>query len=308
MTLGLAETGNAWRFAVDHWGLPALLGEVLQSLAVLSFLWWISLYLNKWLAHRAAALAELRDPVQSAFIALIPESVILIALAVQPYQHDLALALFWIGSLANLAYGVLRMAGNWSTQRGATQAVPPLLLTYSASVLVNALAAGLFGFTTYGWMLFGIGAVSWLVLDSVLTKQLMLGGLAVRTRNFMGIYMAPSVVALVAYQVLSGDQASPALTLALAGYALFVAAALLAALPWLREQPFAAGYWAYTFGVATLAQGIILAAARNPGLELAAGLCFIAALLVTALVALGTLRLWLKGGYYPAIPLVQTTP
>lgn len=307
MTLGLAETGNAWRFAADHWGLPGTVGEVLQLLALLSFLWWIALYANKWLNHRDIALTEVRDPVQSSFIALIPESVILIALALHPYHEGLAMAVFWVGSVTNLLYGVWRMATTWCVQREAAQAVPPLLLTYTASILVNALAAGLFGYAAYGWMLFGIGAISWLVLDSVLTQQLMSGGLAARTRNFMGIYMAPSVVALVAYQVLSGDAASTAVTLALSGYALFVAVALLVALRWLREQAFAAGYWAYTFGVATLAQGIILAAERNPlpAMELAALISFIAALFVTTAVAIGTLRLWIKGGYYP-VPPVQT--
>ncbi len=304
MTLGLAETGNAWRFAADHWGLPTAVGEVLQGLAVISFMWWIALYANKWLAHREAALAELRDPVQSAFIALIPESVILIALALQPYHHGIALAMFWIGSVTNLLYGVIRMAATWRVQREPSQTVPPLLLTYTASVLVNALAAGLFGYVAYGWMLFGIGALSWLILDSVMTQQLMTGGLAARTRNFMGIYMAPSVVALVAYQVLSGDRASPEIVFALCGYALFITAALLVAWRWLREQDFAAGYWAYTFAVATLAQGVILAAEHHPepGLKLAAILTFAAALLVTAAVGVATLRLWLKGGYYPVAP------
>ena len=84
LTLGLAETGNAWRFAHNLWALPPLAGEALQALAVLSFLLFVGLYAHKWLAHRAAAIAETRDPVQSAFLALIPESLILVALALQP--------------------------------------------------------------------------------------------------------------------------------------------------------------------------------------------------------------------------------
>jgi tellurite resistance protein len=85
LTLGLAETGNAWRFAHNLWGLPPFAGEVLQVLAILSFVAFIRMYAGKWINHPAAAEAELRDPVQSAFLALIPESVILVALALQPY-------------------------------------------------------------------------------------------------------------------------------------------------------------------------------------------------------------------------------
>ena len=301
MTLGLAETGNAWRFATATWGLNPAFGEVLQLLSALSFLWWMALYVNKWIRHRQAALTEARDPVQSAFLALIPESLILMALALQPYAIGGAQVLFWIGSAANLLYGAYRMAATWTDERQGGDSVPPLFLSYTASVLVNALAAGLLGHTSFGWMLFGIGVVSWLVLDSVLTQQLAVGGLAVKTRNFMGIYMAPSVVALVAYQVLAGDALSLPFTYALTGYALFLAAAMIFAYRWLREQPFAGGYWAYIFGIATLAQGLMLGArhSHDPLLDTLAMLAFAITLLATGSVAVGTIRLLAKGAYYP---------
>ncbi|NVM77164.1 tellurite resistance protein [Duganella sp. SG902] len=306
LTLGLAETGNAWRFAHDLWALPSLAGEVLQALAVLSFLLFAALYARKWLAHRAAALAEARDPVQSAFLALMPESLILVALALQPYAVQGARPLFWIGSAANLAYGAWRLAAHWSRQREAAQIVPPLYLPYAASMLVNALAAGSFGYTDYGWMLFGAGGISWLVLDSGITRQLMTGGLSDKTRNFMGIYSAPPVVALVAYQVLAGAGANPAVSYALAGYALFVFAGLALAMPWLAQQDFAPGYWAYTFGVATLGQGLMLMAERHHSalLEVMAGTVFAATLVLVLYVAWGSLRLLARGAYFPAAPVM----
>ena len=305
LTLGLAETGNAWRFAHNLWSLPPMAGELLQALAILSFVVFIALYAQKWLFHRAAALAETRDPVQSAFLALIPESLVLIALALQPYSINLATPVFWIGSAANLLYGAWRLAAHWSQERSAAQVVPPLFLPYTASVLVNALAAGVFGYTDYGWMLFGIGAISWLILDSAITHQLMTGGLADKTRNFMGIYSAPPVVALVAYQVLAGPDASLAVTYALAGYALFVFAGMAFASRWLAQQDFAPGYWAYTFGLATLGQGLMLLAAhsRNGVIEALAGAVFAATLLLVLYVAIGSLRLLARGSYFPAAPL-----
>jgi len=305
LTLGLAETGNAWRFAHNLWALPPLAGEVLQMLALLSFLLFLALYAHKWMAHRAAAVAEARDPVQSAFLALIPESLILVALALHPYSLDLARPLFWIGSAVNVAYGAWRLAAHWSASRDAAQIVPPLFLPYTASVLVNALAAGLFGYTDYGWMLFGAGAIAWLILDSAITHQLMTGGLADKSRNFMGIYSAPPVVALVAYQVLAGADANAAVTYALAGYALFVFAGLAFAMPWLAQQDFAPGYWAYTFGLATLGQGLMLMVEHSQSrvLEAVAGAVFAATLLLVLYVAIGSLRLLAAGSYFPAAPL-----
>ncbi|MEA1652651.1 hypothetical protein UAJ10_27020 [Nitrospirillum sp. BR 11164] len=304
MTLGLAETGNAWRNATDLWHLSPVVGEALQGLALLSFLWWGLLYANKWISHRPAALAEFRDPVQSAFVALIPESIILTALALRPYAPAFAIAVFTLGSVTNLAYGAYRLAQNWSQEREAGHTTPSLYLTYVASVLVNALAAGLFGFTSLGWVLLGIGGLSWLVTDSVITQQLFVGGLAAKTRNFMGIYMAPPVVALVAYQVLAGPEASLPLTYILLGYALFITAGLALAYRWLREQAFAPGYWAYTFGVATLAQGLMIFAPRaaSPVVDGLAAVALVATSLLTLAVALGSVGLLVRRAYYPATP------
>lgn len=305
LTLGLAETGNAWRFANGLWSLPPFLGELFEALAIVSFLIFIAMYARKWLTHRVAAVAEVRDPVQSAFLALIPESVILIALALLPYAPAAARLCFWAGSSVNLIYGAWRLAAHWSSQRDAAHIVPPLYLPYTASVLVNALAAGVFGYTDYGWMLFGVGAISWLIMDSSITQQLMTGGLAEKTRNFMGIYSAPPVVALVAYQVLAGKDANPAISYALAGYALFIFAGLLFASRWLARQDFAPGYWAYTFGLATLGQGLMLMLQSHPNsvLEALAAIVFAATLLLVLYVAIGSIRLLARGVYFPLAPL-----
>ncbi|MEK8131659.1 hypothetical protein WMW72_27510 [Paenibacillus filicis] len=305
MTLGLAETGNALRFAHDTWGLPRIWGEILEMLAVLSFLWWGWLYANKWIKHRSAAQNEWRDPVQASFVALVPESLILLALALLPYQTAAAHTVFWIGSATNLGYAAYRLAGMWTAPRRSEQVTPSLFLTYTASVLVNSLVAGLFGYQQYGWMVFGIGTVSWIILDSVLLQQLITGELDARTRNFMGIYMAPAAIVLVAYQVLSGHSAD-FLTYALAGYALFLTVSLVFSYKWLRQQAFAPGYWAYTFGLATVAQGFLLMARQehSPIFQLVTGLVLAASLLLTLVVAVGTLYLLGRKAYYPLAPAV----
>lgn len=302
MTLGLAETGSAWRLAAARWSLPSWVGEAMELGALLSFLAWGVLFIHKWIWRRASAMEEFRDPVQSSFLALIPESVILLALAALPHQHDVAVALFWLGSAANVLYGAWRLSSQWRENREAAHNQPPMFLTFTASVLVNALAAGLLGYEIYGWALLGIGGLSWLIVDSVIAHQLFTGQLPTRSRNFMGIYMAPPVVALVAYQVLAGDGAALPVVAALGGYALFLSGALLMAWRWLAAQAFAPGYWAYTFGLATLAQGLILMAGRvaSPALTLLAALVFAASLALTAGVALGTLLLLRQGRYFPA--------
>jgi tellurite resistance protein len=310
MTLGLAETGNALLFAHDTWNIPRAYGNVFEFLAILSFLWWGALYMNKWINHRAAAVNEWRDPVQASFVALIPESLILLALAFLPYLATLSHLLFWIGSATNLTYAAFRLARMWTVPRGNEHVTPSLFLTYTASVLVHALIAGLFGYKEFGWMLFGIGVISWLILDSVVLQQLVTGGLDAKTRNFMGIYMAPAAIVLVAYQVLSG-QSSDFITYALAGYSLFLTVALALSYNWLRQQAFAPGYWAYTFGVATVAQGFLLMAReqQSPIFIFITGLLLIASLLLTTIVIIGTVYLLFHKKYYPhAAHAVQAPP
>ncbi|MCK9861181.1 hypothetical protein [Paenibacillus sp. ATY16] len=307
MTLGLAETGNALRFAQETWGGSKLWGELLEGLAVLSFLWWGLLYANKWINHRYAAREEWNDPVQGSFIALIPESVLLLAAAIMPYHTTFAHVLFWMGSVLNLLLAAVRLSGMWRSPRSHAQVTPSLFLTYTASVLVNALVAGLIGYREYGWMVFGIGVISWIILDSVIFQQLATGGLDAKMRNFMGIYMAPGAIVLVAYQVLSG-QSSDFVTYGLAGYTLFLLFSLALSYKWLREQSFAPGYWAYTFGVATAAQGLLLMVKHGatPSLTAVAGIVLAASIVVTLSVALGAAYLLAAKKYYPPVAVSKT--
>lgn len=301
MTLGLAETGNAWRNASVLWNLPAYFGEVLEGFAVLSFLWWLTLYCNKWIQHRKAAILEFNDPVQSSFVALIPESFILMALAFHPHNLNVALSLFWMGSILNLIYGAYRFSRLWMQERQSEQTTPSLFLTFTASIMVNALVAGILGYTNYGFTLLGIGTVSWLIMDSVITQQLTVGGLGVKTRNFMGIYMAPAVIIFVAYQVLEGTTSSIPFTYALMGYALFIFVSITFALKWLKEQAFAPGYWAYTFGIATLSQGLSIFAlkANDSVVTMLALLVFCFTNIFVLGVVIGTVKLALSGKYVP---------
>ncbi|OMQ10314.1 hypothetical protein [[Flexibacter] sp. ATCC 35103] len=301
MTLGLAETGNAWRNATSLWNLPSYVGEVLEGLAVLSFLWWLLVYCNKWIQHRNLAIAEFIDPVQSSFLALIPESVILMAIAVHIYSESMAISLFWAGSVLNLVYGAYKLSGLWTQERQAEQTTPSLFLTFTASILVNALAAGLLGYTNYGYVLLGIGTISWLIMDSVITQQLAIGGLGTKTRNFMGIYMAPAVILFVAYQVLCGNNLSIPVVYGLMGYALFIFVAITFALKWLKEQAFAPGYWAYTFGIATLSQGLSIFALKTHDfpVSILAIIIFCIMNAVVLGVAIGSVKLLWKGNYFP---------
>jgi tellurite resistance protein len=115
----------------------------------------------------------------------------------------------------------------------------------------------------------------------------------------MGIYMAPSVVLFTAYLGLSGSGFNLPFAYALMGYALFILAALTFSLKWLKQQAFAPGYWAYTFGIATLSQGLSAFTAVNSNINGLALTVFILMNTVTLSVMIGSVKLVIKGSYFP---------
>jgi tellurite resistance protein len=119
-------------------------------------------------------------------------------------------------------------------------------------------------------------------------------------RPSLGIQLAPPTVGLLAY--LSVTAGPPGMFAhMLLGYGLLQAALLLRLLPWICQQPFTPGYWAFSFGVTALAAGPLRTVERGdtgPAAVLAMPL-FVAANLIILLLTLGTLRLLLQGKLVP---------
>lgn len=84
-----------------------------------------------------------------------------------------------------------------------------LPMPLSAMLLLAALTLGALDYNNAGWVLFGLGALTWIRLDA---RRL------VRADR----YGLPPALALLAYPALAGAQASSAVTFALALHALVV--------------------------------------------------------------------------------------
>jgi tellurite resistance protein len=95
--------------------------------------------------------------------------------------------------------------------------------------------------------------------------------------------------------------ASEALAYAMLGYGLLQALVLLRLLPWIRQQPFAPSYWAFTFGATSLA-AVPLAMMEQGSTGAAASIApylFVAANIVVGVIALATVGLMLQGRLLP---------
>lgn len=304
IVLGLAGLGGAWRVAHRVWQLPAMVGEALMLLAALVWLGLLVLYVGKWIYARAHAITELGHPIQCCFVGLIGVTTMLMAAAVLPYSHNLAMLLFLAGALYTIAFAAWRTGGLWQGGRDTAHTTAVLYLPTVAGSFVTAAVAAALGYADWAQLAFGAGMFSWLAIESVLIHRLYTAEpLPLAIRPTLGIQLAPPSVGALAYLNLTSGP-TDLFVHAVLGYALLQALVLLRMLPWIRAQPFSAGYWGFTFGVTALAAAPLRLIERGDTgpLALMAPVLFVAANLIVLLMVVLTLGLWWRGKLIPAPP------
>jgi tellurite resistance protein len=302
MVLGLAGLGGAWRHAAKVWGLPPLVGEVLMLLAAITWLLLSALYAAKWIHARDAALQELEHPVQCCFVGLAGVATMLVAMAAVPYSRLAAQVLFALGAAFTLGFAVWRTGILWQGGRDPAATTPVLYLPTVAGAFVTATAAAALGHGDWGQLAFGAGLFSWLAIESVLLHRLYtVAGMPAALRPTLGIQLAPPVVGAVAYLSVTPGAPDP-FAYAMLGYGLLQALLLLRLLPWIRQQPFAPSYWAFTFGATALASTPLLMVehgATGAAASIAPYL-FVAANILVGLIAVATAGLLFQGRLLPS--------
>ena len=314
MVLGLVGLGDCWRLGDKLWAgkpmwiFPAWISEAVMAVAALVWIVLMLAYANKWLFARAEARAELYHPIQRCFIGLTGVSTMLIAVALERYSHDGAVALFVIGSIMQLGYGSAFTARAWRGELPVEQVTAALYLPTVAGNLVSAFVGAYVGFPVLGALFFGAGMFAWLALESVFTLRFHVhASMPKPLRPTMGIMLAPPAVACVGYMFITGGVKTEApmpdlFAQAMAGYALLQFFILVRAMRWVAEQPFAASYWGYSFGVTGLSCVAIMLVKRgiaSPPLEWLAVALFIVANAAIAVLIVGTVRLLLAGRLVP---------
>jgi tellurite resistance protein len=310
IAVGALAFANLWRVAIRLWHLPVAVGDLMTVAALVVWLVILVAYGQKWLTHAAEARAEMQHPVQSSFAALGPVSSLLAAQLLQPYARTLALSLFGVAVLAQLALGMYLHGRLWQGGRKPELVTPAIYLPTVAPSFVAGTASAAFGFHQLGALFFGAGLLSWLAIESlILHRAAVHEPLPDALRPVLGIQLAPPVVGGVTYLSLSSG-APDLLALVLLGYGLYQALLLLRLLPWIRQQAFVPAYWAFSFGVAalpTMALRMVERGATGP-VEWAAPVLFIAANAIIAILAVKTLGLLVRGKLTPATAAIGALP
>jgi len=311
MILGLVGLGGCWRLAAKLWRLPGWIGETLMLGATVVWAVLILLYVAKWIWRRPEALAEFQHPVLCCFIGLVPVSTALIGLALLPYSRKAAFALALIGVVGQLGFGIYRTGRLWMGGRDPATTTPVLYLPTVAGSFVSAIVLAAFGHADWGVPFFGAGMLSWLSIESVLIHRLYtLSELPVPLRPTLGIQLAPPVVGCAAYLSLTSG-VPDMFAQALLGYGVLQALLLIRLLPWIGKAPFAASYWAFSFGVAAIAQSMLRFVERGTTgpIAAAAPYVFAAATAIIGGIALGTVWLLLRGRLLPPpAPVAAVVP
>ena len=304
IVLGLAGLGNAWRTAHRVWSLPASVGESLLLLATLVWITLVAFYAAKWIYASEHARTELSHPVQCCFVGLIGVSGMLIAGALLPYSRSVALVLFVVCVIYTVLFAVWRTGALWQGGREAAHTTAVLYLPTVAGSFVTAAVASALGYAEWGELAFGAGLFSWLAIESVLIHRLYTTeALPLAIRPTLGIQLAPPTVGAIAYLGISSGP--PNLFVhALLGYGLLQALILIRLLPWIRAQPFSAGYWGFTFGLSALAGAPVRLIERGETgpLALLAPYLFIGANVIILAMAVATLNLLVRGKLLPPAP------
>ncbi len=301
IVLGLVGLGDCWRVAAIVWHLPHWIGELIMLTAAIVWAVLLVLYVIKWFSFRDEALAELRHPVQCCFIGLVGVATSLVAVAIAPYFHALAVILFVIGAVATVGFGVYRTGELWLGDRDPITTTPVLYLPTVAGSFVSGFVAGYLGYHDIGILFFGAGIFSWLALESIITHRLHVHTELIKPlRPSLGIVLAPPVVGCINYLFITSGKPD-LFAQALLGYGLLQYLLLLRLLPWITQQSFTASYWAFSFGATAIAFDAITFVQRGLTgyIEGLAVLLFVAANGIIALLILATLGLLRRGKLVP---------
>lgn len=293
--MGLGGIGLAWREAAHVLGAPGVIGEALLLLTTVLWIVIFALHLTRAMRHPGALAGDFKHPIRSAFAAAVSIGLMLIAAAFLPYNRDAA-ATIWIAGVAlHLTIALWTVRGLLIAPREAASLAPPLLIPLVGNILAPVLGAKL-GFLAVSWMMFGLGALLWAMIQPVILGRVVTGPpMPDKLKPTLGIFLAPPAVGTLALVSLTGGFGVAAL--AVFGLAVFVAAVLLSMTPIFARIPFAMSWWGWTFPSAAFALAMILLAQVWPAdwaVALAWALLFVASGVV-ARVALATLRAALTG-------------
>jgi tellurite resistance protein len=311
IAFGLAGLGGTWSAAADGGWAPRAVGEALLLAAAAAWLALLVAYGAHAATHRGTLRSDLTHPVLAPFAALVPiTAMVVVAGGLTPHAPVTAAV------VTDVLIGLTVLHGCWFTGQlihgdySVETLHPGYFLPTVAGGLLAAAAAGRTGQPDLAWVLFGYGAISWLVIGSMILGRLFFGPrLPAPLVPTIAIEVAPSAVAGLAWFSL-GDGRIDAVARILAGYGVLMALAQLRLLPDFLRLRFSVGTWAFAFSWAVVATVALhwIARTRPAGGDALALVVLAAATLLVGAIAVRTVVALRRGTLFPRDAVPAASP
>lgn len=285
--MGIAGLGLAWRKAGPVLGVAPWIGEVLIFTSVLVFAWIAIAYGIKIALAPQAMRSEIKDLVRFSFAATVPLCLQLLAAAVLPLDHALAM-LMWCAAVAMQFVLVLIILRRWTQGANARAHLKPSILLPTAGLLLGPATGVTLGFIELSWMMFAVGVFLWLLFMALLLERMFFEmPLTEDELPLVAILVSPPALAFTSYIALN--------QFLIDGFArgLFYAVVFLVIFVMLRAGQFARSkftlaWWSFTFPAAAAAGAML--DYRAAGSEFPLVLCALMLALASFVVALCAVR------------------
>lgn len=250
---GIAGLAIVWRLMAGVYGAPLAVTDALSLIAAAIWLPLSAGALWRWASVRGSLAAEISDPVYSPFLTLPAIIGMMLAVGLGLHGQEPGKAVFLVFFVLTVGFGGW-LTGEWVLgEIDEARFHPGYYLPTCAGGFIGAEGCGLFGLQSLGWLSFGMGVISWLILASQVSGRLFfIGRLPAELVPTMAIELASPCVAGAAYFQLHGDVPGPVAYM-LAGYGALMVLVQLRLLPIYARLPFSAGFWSFTFSWCTAA-------------------------------------------------------
>lgn len=302
---GLFSLSSAWHRAVGFgWQVAADVSSVVLYIACLVWGILLALYATKCIRYRHALINEFMNPVQGSLMALLPLSILLFVMIMGQPGSDGWLALTLFALLLQLIIAARAVSMLAHGQMPEFAITPALYLPSVAGGFVGGIAMTVVGYPGWGALLFGMGLAGWALLEARVLNRLFHGPMPETLRPLIGIEMAPPAIATVAAGAIWPGIPGEVLIVGL-GIAAGPILAVFLRYRWWHKVPFSAGFWSFSFPLASLAGAVIEVVRRGHWPSLAGGIALLIASAVIIVLVVRTLILLLQG---QLLPTGQITP
>lgn len=298
----LLALAGAWRRGHGFgWAVAQPIAQALAWTAVALLVVLLPLYLAKGLRHRDVVAAEFSHPLLGSLMALIPLSLLLCTAYFGQPGHD-GWILFTLFAIVLQGIIAIRVVAMLTTAALPAAAVTPVLyLPPVAGGFVGGMALSALAYPGWAALLFGMGLVSWALLEVRVLNRLFEGAMPEALRPTIGLELAPASVAVLAagaiWPLLPGDVLIVGL-----GVASGPVLAVVARYKWWGAVPFSLGFWSFSFPLAAFAGAVIEVVRRGGWPPFIGAIALGVALLAFAFLGVKTLILAARGKLLAAAP------